>query len=73
VSNVLFEHLPGRGRPEFTHDRTAFDAITFVLESRTDGNPRAIVTLDFVLGYEGASLCYNSAWYLADVLCEASC
>jgi hypothetical protein len=27
VSNVLFEHSPGRGRPEFTHDRTAFDAL----------------------------------------------
>ncbi|MCY1644024.1 PGN_0703 family putative restriction endonuclease [Methylorubrum sp. SL192] len=43
VTDILFEHSPGRGAPRFTADRTAFD---IVLRGRDATGARAIVAME---------------------------
>ncbi|MDP4006329.1 hypothetical protein [Methylobacterium sp. NEAU K] len=43
VTDILFEHSPGRGDPRFTDDRTAFDV---VIRGRTATGARALICIE---------------------------
>ncbi len=43
VTDILFEHRPGRGDPRFTADRTAFDV---VIRGTTATGARALICIE---------------------------